>query len=121
MAELNKNEMEAMRILWLGEAFKPAEVQEQFAWEIENATLRSVLAQLVEKGLVTREKRGKAFFYRAKGSQRGMLSKMARRMAQVFTGGSTADLIAQLIRNEKLSREEIDELRRIAAEKAEGK
>ena len=117
MAELNRNEMEAMRILWQGGALKPAQIQEQFSWSIENATLRSVLALLVDKGLVTREKRGKAFFYRARSSQRGMLSKMARRMAHVFTGGSTADLIAQLIKNEKLSRQEIEELRRIAAEK----
>lgn len=118
MAELNKNEMEAMRILWRQGALKPAQIQAEFSWPIENATLRSVLALLVDKGLVAREKRGKAFFYQAKGSQRGMLSKMARRMAQVFTGGSTADLIAQLIKNEKLSPQEIEELRRIAAEKA---
>lgn len=117
MSELNKNEMEAMRILWRGEPLKPAAIQEQFGWQIENATLRSVLALLVDKGLVVRDKRGKAFFYRARGSQRGMLSKMAHRMAHVFTGGSTADLIAQLIKNEKLSRTEIDELRRIADEK----
>ncbi|MEN6625639.1 MAG: BlaI/MecI/CopY family transcriptional regulator [Candidatus Sumerlaeia bacterium] len=118
MAELNRNEMEAMRILWQGEPLKPAQIQERFAWPIENATLRSVLGQLVEKSLAARDKRGKAFFYKATGSRRGMFSRAARRMAQVFTGGSTADLIAQLIKNEKLSKAEIEELRRIAADKA---
>lgn len=117
MASLNRNEMEAMRILWLGEPLKPSQIQEQFTWKIENATLRSALALLVDKGLATREKQGKAFYYRAKGSQHGMLSNMARRLAQIFTGGSTIDLIAQLIRNEQLSRQEIDELRCIAEEK----
>jgi predicted transcriptional regulator len=39
-------------------------------------------------------------------------------MAHVFTGGSSADLIAQLIKSEKLSRKEVEELRRIAAEKS---
>ena len=117
MAELNRNELEAMRILWQGAPLKPAQIQAQFAWDIENATLRSVLALLVSKGLAAREKRGKAFFYQARGSRRGMFSKMARTMARVFTGGSTAGLIAQLIKNEKLSSQEIEELRRIADEK----
>lgn len=117
MTEIKKNEMEAMRILWVNGTLKPTEIQAEFSWTIENATLRSVLALLVDKGLVTREKRGKAFYYKAKGSQRGMMSKMVQMMAHVFTGGSTADLIAQLIRNEKLSKQEIDDLRRIAAEK----
>jgi BlaI family transcriptional regulator, penicillinase repressor len=117
MADLNKNELEAMRILWSGPELKPAEIQDRFTWSIENATLRSVLAQLVEKRLVSRRRRGKAFFYRARAARETLLSTMTRRMAQVFTGGSTADLIAQLIKIEKLSPEEIAELRSAAAEK----
>ncbi|MCX7044426.1 MAG: BlaI/MecI/CopY family transcriptional regulator [Candidatus Sumerlaeota bacterium] len=120
MTELNKNEMEAMRILWRGGEHKPAEIQAEFSWSIENATLRSALAELVNQGLAAREKQGKAFFYRAAGSQRSAFSKMAQRMAHVFTGGSTAGLIAQLIQNEKLSVQEIGELRRLAAQKTSG-
>ena len=45
---------------------------------------------------------------------------MTRRMARVFTGGSAADLIAQLIKSENLSEKEIEELRRIAADKITG-
>jgi BlaI family transcriptional regulator, penicillinase repressor len=121
MEDINKNKMEALRILWENGALKPAEIQAKFSWEIENATLRSVLALLVEKDVVTREKRGKAFYYQAKKTQRSMLSKMAQMMAHVFTGGSTSNLIAQLIQNEKLSKQDIDELRRVADEKGTGK
>jgi BlaI family transcriptional regulator, penicillinase repressor len=117
MDNLNKNEMEIMRILWDKGTLKPSEIQVEFSWKIENATLRSVLALLVDQKLVSREKRGKAFFYQAKGSQRSMLSKMTQTMAHVFTGGSTANLIVQLIRNEKLSRQEIELLRQISAER----
>lgn len=118
MAELNRNELEALRILWEKGALKPAEIQADFAWPIENATLRSVLRGLVEQGCVTRQKQGKAFFYRATASRRTLLSNMARRMAQVFSNGSTAGLIAQLIRSQRLSPEDVAELRRIAEEKA---
>ena len=116
MAELNRNELEALRILWNRGSLKPADIQADFSWPIENATLRSTLIVLIEKGQVVREKSGKAFLYKAKGSPRGILSGMARLMAHVFAGGSTVDLIAQLIKTEKLSPREIEELRQIAGE-----
>jgi len=120
MSDLNSNELEAMRILWEGGSAKPAEIQEQFGWPIENATLRSVLRLLVDKGYAKRRKKGKTYYYRAASTQRGVLSRMTRRMAQVFSGGSPADLIAQLIKSEKLTPEEIEEIRKLAEEKALG-
>ena len=115
MADLNRNELEALRILWSRrEALKPAEIQAQFAWPIENATLRSALALLVEKEQAVREKRGKAFHYRAANPPESVLTRMARSMAHVFSGGSPAGLIAQLMRVEKVTPEEIEELRRAA-------
>ena len=117
MANLNSNELEALRILWEQGTLKPAEIQEHFSWPIENATLRSVLRLLVEKGHITRRKEGKAYFYQARTSQKGMLSSMAQLMAHVFSGGSPTGLIAELIRTEKLSKEELAELQRIADEK----
>ena len=118
MQELNKSELEAMRVFWNHGELKPAEIQRHFSWDIDNGTLRSTLRVLVEKGLATRRKNGKAYCYRATASGPSVLSAMARRMAHVFTGGSTAGLIAQLMETEKLSPGEIAELRRVAATKA---
>jgi predicted transcriptional regulator len=44
---------------------------------------------------------------------------MVRRMAEVFSAGSTPDLIAQLIKVEELDAAEIRELRRLARKPAE--
>lgn len=120
MEDLNSNELETLRVLWQDGPLKPGEIQERFGWTIENATLRSVLRVLMDKGHVTRTKQGKAFFYQAKSSQPGMMASMAKRMAEVFAGGSRANLIAQLIRTERLSKKEIEELRRIAEDKSPG-
>ena len=114
MNDLNRNELEALRILWNQIELKPSELEALYSWPIDNGTLRSVLRVLQEKGLVTRRKAGKAFLYKATASQQNALSKMARRMAEVFTGGSTVGLIAQLIQSEKLSDKEIEDLKRIA-------
>lgn len=120
MHDLNPNEVEALRILWDDGPQKPAEIQSRFGWSIENATLRSVLRGLVEKGHLVREKKGKAFFYRARVTRRGQLRRTMQRMAEVFAGGSTGDLVLELIRSEKLTPEELAELQRIAAGKPAG-
>jgi predicted transcriptional regulator len=120
MADLRDTELEALRILWEKDRpLKPAEIQEDFSWKIDNGTLRSTLVGMVEKGHVSRTKQGKAFFYRAKVAPESMLKSFATRLARVFTGGSSADLILQLIQTEKLSAEEIAELRRIAESQAD--
>ena len=121
MEDISRNQMESLRILWEDGASKPAEIQAKFSWGIENATLRSVLALLVARDVVTREKRGKAFYYQAKKSKRSMLSKMTQMMACVLSGGSVSNFIMQLLESEKLSKQELEELRRILSEKASGK
>jgi predicted transcriptional regulator len=118
MDSLNKNEFEAMRVLWdLGES-KAVEIEEEFSSTIDNGTLRSVLKVLIDKGLVARRKVGKSYYYKAKKSRDGVMSRMTRQMAHVFSGGSAADLIAQLIKTEQLTPEELAELRRVAQSEA---
>ena len=119
MSDLNRNELEALRVLWDRGELKPGEIQDEFSWEIDNGTLRSILRILIDKGHVARLKSGKAYLYKARRTRRGVLSRMAKSMAQVFSEGSTAGLIAQLIEAEKMSPEEIDQLRRIAADKSD--
>lgn len=118
MSDLNTNELETMRILWKHGPQKPAAIQKHFGWPIQNATLRSVLRQLMEKERVSRGKVGKAYVYRARSNRHATLKSMARRMAEVFTGGSTAGLITQLVKSERLSKEEVEELLRIAGGKS---
>ncbi|MCL4692133.1 MAG: BlaI/MecI/CopY family transcriptional regulator [Candidatus Hydrogenedentes bacterium] len=114
MDALNPNELEVLRILWEDGEQKPPEIEAAFSWPIDNGTLRSVLRVLMGKDLVARRRMGKAYYYKAKKSREGVMLRMARQMAHVFSGGSTTDLIAQLIKTEKLTPQELAELRRIA-------
>jgi len=97
MLLLNQNELEALRILWEKGELKPAEIQERFSWPIENATLRSVLVNLVEKKHITRRMQGKAFLYAAQVPKASMLQGLMRNLAEVFAGGSPKELAAQLV------------------------
>lgn len=111
------SELEVMQVLWEHGALKPAQIQERFPRPIRNAALRSVLLILLDKNHVRRRKEGKAFFYEAVTPREGTLRKMTRRLAETFCGGSTAALIAHLLRTEKLSDEDIRVLHAIATEK----
>jgi predicted transcriptional regulator len=113
---LNQNELEALRILWEKGGLKPAEIQSHFSWPVENATLRSVLLNLVEKGQVTRKLRGKAFFYEARVKKTALLQNMLHSLARVFAAGSKQELIAQLVRTGDIKPEDLEVIRRTIAE-----
>lgn len=117
---LNQNELEALRILWEKGALKPAEIQSHFSWPVENATLRSVLLNLVEKGQATRKQRGKAFFYEARVKKTALLQNMLHSLARVFAAGSKQELIAQLVRTGDIKPEDLEVIRRTIAESTTG-
>ncbi len=117
MSKFTKSELEVMQVLWEHGSLKPAEIQEKFPRAIKNSALRSLLSVLLDKGSVTREMIGKAYYYKAKTPQQSTLKRMTKQMANIFSGGSTAALIAQLIKIEALSEEDIRELQTIAKQK----
>jgi BlaI family transcriptional regulator, penicillinase repressor len=100
---LNENELEVLRILWERGELKPAEIEEQFSWTIENATLRSVLVNLIEKKHVVRQLEGKAFRYATRLPKSTALHKLMHSLARVFSGGSTHELVAQLVQTDALT------------------
>lgn len=118
MATLTPGEIEVMQILWEHGELNPTEIQEEFPRSIKNAALRFQLRVLLGKKHVTRRKVGRSYYYRATEARRGALRKMSRKMADFFTQGSVAGLIAELMQSEKLTADEIAELQRIAATKS---
>ncbi|MGA3142590.1 MAG: BlaI/MecI/CopY family transcriptional regulator [Verrucomicrobiota bacterium] len=115
MISLNQNELEALRILWGRGELKPAEIQAHFSWPIENATLRSVLVNLVGKRHVTRRLQGKAFFYAARVPKATLLQTMMETLARVFTGGSHQELVVQLMETSDIKAADLKLIRQTAA------
>jgi len=112
---LNQNELEALRILWEHGELKPTEIQSRFAWPIENATLRSVLVNLVEKQHITRRLQGKAFFYIACVPKATLMETTLQTLARIFAGGSRQELVMQLLEKSDLKSADLELLRRTAA------
>src|SRR5690348_5036985 len=112
---LNRNEQEALRILWEGGEVKPAEIAAQFGWSIENATLRSVLVNLVAKQQVRRRRQGKAYYYSACVPKATLLQGMMEIVKRVFAGGSSGALVAQLVETGDIKPRDLKVIREIAA------
>lgn len=116
MPRFTKGELEVMRILWEHGELKPAEIQRQFPWKLENSSLRSYLAILLEKGHLVRRRVGKAYHYRAKTRRESAFRSMVGDLARICCDGSVETLLCQLIRSEKLSAEDLLELKRLSEE-----
>ena len=114
MPKFTEGELKVMRILWQQGPLKPAEIQAKFPEPIKNPALRSYLAILLMKGHVTRRKQGKAYYYQAKTKKESALSSMYEQLVNAFFGGSARGLVCHLIKEERLSEEELLQLKKIA-------
>ena len=121
MSLFTSTELEVMKILWEHGELKPSQIQERYSRPIKNAALRFQLKVLLEKGHIARRKIGKAYYYKALSPRKGSLKTMVRRMVEVYSKGSTAGFIAELIKNEKLSEEDLLELKELAEVKSQEK
>ena len=111
---LNQNELEALRILWEHGELKPAEIEARFTWTIENATLRSVLVNLVEKKQARRRRQGKAYYYSAAVPKTTMLQGVVETLKRVFAAGSGRALVAQLVETGDIKPSDLDAVREAA-------
>ena len=113
-SSLTQCELEVMQILWEEGELKPGEIQGRYSRPIKNGAVRFQLKVLLEKGHITRRRVGKAYYYRAATGKEGVFRKMTRRLADIYCQGSTVGLIAELIRSEKLSAEDVRALEEMA-------
>ena len=118
MTPLNQNELEVLRILWEKGESKPADIQARFSWTIENATLRSVLVNLVAKRHVARRLEGKAYLYAARLPKATLLQNVMHSLARVFAGGSREELVLQLMKTSDLRPADVKLLRETAGKKS---
>ena len=107
--------MEALRILWERGELKPADIQARFSWPIENATLRSVLVNLVAKKHIARRLQGKAFFYAARVPKATLLGSTMDALARIFAGGSHQELVLQLLETSDIKPADLSLIRQAAA------
>ena len=111
---LSESEMEIMRVIWdAGSPVTAAELLERFAhkgWKIQ--TVSTFLSRLVEKGVLSVERRGRFNFYTPAVTEQGYQKLEARRLVDEHYHGDLLDFLAAFYGGEPLKKEELDTLRR---------
>jgi len=112
---IGEAELEIMKVLWQAE--EPVNTQyineavEKHGWK--RTTVSTFLARLVQKEAVLSEKRGKSFYYTPLISQKAYRKLQTKNLITNLYNGSVKDFALALFEEERLSSEDMDELRAI--------
>ncbi len=112
---LPDSELELMQIIWQKEPpVSRAEIEEAIkaSHSLAPTTILTLLTRLCEKGFLKMEKQGRANAYAPQISQRDYLASESRSLLEKLYGGSIKTF-ANALCDSGLSKEELDELRRL--------
>lgn len=118
---LTDGEHRIMEVLWQKGAATVADVVEALSGKDGTAytTILTMLRILREKGYVACKKEGRAHIYVPKLDRDTAARKAVRQLLGKFFGGSPSELVLSFLRQEELSPEELDELKRRIQESGE--
>jgi predicted transcriptional regulator len=118
--QLSELQLALVQALWqLGEA-GVSEVQallEQQGRKLASTTVATILRRLEAQGWVTHREDGRAFVYRATKSRARAAARMLARLTDSLFGGDVPALVSHLLETKKVDQREIDEIRRLLAER----
>jgi len=110
-------ELEVMSILWRLQSASVAEVRDELGEKLAYTSVLSALQTLEEKGFVRHEAHGRAYKYLpVVGAERAGGSAIARIRDAIFHG-SAERMFAQLVSDRSLSREELERMRGLLADR----
>jgi BlaI family transcriptional regulator, penicillinase repressor len=111
--ELGPLEAEVLRLVWEMGDVQVDDVHRvlQSSREIAYTTVMTVMSRMAARGVLERRKAGRAYVYQAAVPREQMAGTTLREMVQRFWGGQVKPAVSYLLGQEKLSRQEIDELK----------
>ena len=113
--KISDAELEVMKLLWQAEDALPVtEIRETLqrtkGWEA--TTVKTLVSRLVSKGAVCQEKRN-VYYYSPLITEREYNAWATDSLIRRLYNGSARDLVAALVHSDGLTREDIDELRKM--------
>ena len=120
--QLANAELAVMELLWEQEPLTARAIRERLypdSDKTQHGTVQRLLQRLSDKGFVNRDDALSVHLFTAAVRREEYGSDQLESLAQRLTGGSIAPLMTQLVAEKRISREEIDRLRRILDEDAE--
>lgn len=116
---ITEAEWEILSIAWKKKPIAATEIEQAVAkqrnWSL--GTVRTLLTRLVKKGALRTEKAGRRFLYWPVVSMEACIRQESRSFIDRVFGGAPSSIILDLVKETELTKEDIQELRRILEEK----
>lgn len=108
-------EADVMQLVWQKEKATVRDVYEaiQSTRPLAYTTIMTVLSKLAEKGIVDRSKKGRAYVYRPKVSEKEAAQRSVAKLLQKFFDGSPLALVAHLVDVNAISPDELSSLQQL--------
>jgi len=108
--DLGELEHEVMRLVWAHGPVTAEAVRERIGRELKEATVRTVLRRLEEKGYVTHTVDNRTFVYSAIESRERVAARAVKRIVDWFCDGSVDDVLVGMVDTEMLGKSQLDKL-----------
>jgi BlaI family penicillinase repressor len=115
--QLGRVQLLIMQVLWAKRRATAREITDAISASeaIAHSTVQTLLRHLEDKGSVSHEADGRTFVFFPTVEEHQFKESATRDLVERVFGGSVASLVAHLLKNEKVSRDEIAEIRKLIA------
>ena len=110
-AIFTERELDVMDILWQDGSGTVSDVKERISDDLAYTTVLTILRTLEQKGFVGHQPEGRAYRYHPLVGKEEARESHLRRLTRKLFGGSRELLMAQLVSDGELTREELERLR----------
>ena len=109
-AELGELERDVMKIVWSHDVVSAEMVREQVGRGLKEATVRTVLRRLEDKGLVKHEVENRTFMYSAVEPRAQVAARAVKRIVDWFCDGSVDEVLVGMVDADMLDKAQLDRL-----------
>jgi BlaI family transcriptional regulator, penicillinase repressor len=112
---LTDQELEIMKIVWARDSATVRDVYEEMLKhrKIAYTTVMTMMGILEQKGHLKKSAEDRAYVYTPAQPQGEVVGNMVRDFVRRVFNGSAKPLLVHLVENQKLSQEELDEVRKL--------
>lgn len=115
LTPMGETEMEILQHVWSMKKATVAEVHEEILKKrkVAYTTIMTIMKNLADKGYLTYEKRGVTYVYSPARSESDVKSSLLHGLMKKVFQGSPTELVQTLVKHEKLSDNELEELKQL--------
>ena len=112
---MGRMQVRIMKVLWEKGSASAREITDALSREgvVAHSTVQTLLRKLEAKGAVRHEKVERTFVFSAAVDSRSVARGATRELLERVFGGSAAGLVAHLLKEEKIPRKELQEIRNL--------